>query len=324
MSKKPKILLLCHNRMAVPTLRYLWEEGLLAAVAVPDLYDFVQQPFLELAHQLQIPFISLNKNTYRQELEKLMGSIQPDAVFVISFPWLIPVSALPLCPYGFLNFHGGLLPEMRGSDPMFHCIRYGIRTTGITVHQMDDGMDTGPVILQSNIEIGPETTHGMLSAQIAFACEQASREIVTQVRTGEPLATTMQDEDKAVYLPKPAPGDTAINWETMTSTEIKALVNACNPQLKGATATCNNWNFGITHVTEINLTGDTGAIKPGTIIYANPQEGMIIYCSDGKGLRLDITYTEEGYLPGYRLTMFGLAPGIQLERPATGPVREMA
>lgn len=324
MSNKPKILLLCHNRMAIPTLRYLWEEGVLAAVAVPDLYDFVHQPFLELAHQLQLPFISLNKNSYRDEIEKMLSSIQPDAVFVISFPWLIPVSSLSECPYGFLNFHGGLLPEMRGSDPMFHCIRNGIDTTGVTVHQMDDGMDTGPVVSQNTIELGPDTTHGMLSAQIAFSCEQAARELLGQIRTGSLLTTTVQDEDKAVYLPKPAPEDAAINWDVMTAAEVKALVNACNPQLKGATANCNNWNFGITHVTEINLTGDTGNVKPGTIIYANHQEGMIIYCKDGKAVRLDIVYTEEGYFPGYRLTMFGLAPGIQLMSPANSTVPEMA
>lgn len=324
MSQQPKILLLCHNRMAIPTLRHLWDEGLLAAVAVPDLYDFVHQPFLELAHQLQVPFTSLNKATYREELEKLLVSLQPDAVFVISFPWLIPVSSMPSCRYGFLNFHGGLLPEMRGSDPMFHCIRNGIRTTGVTVHQVDDGMDTGPIVSQNKIETGPETTHGMLSAQIAFTCEQASRALIAQIRSGDPLPVTIQDEEKAVYLPKPVPEDTAINWETMTAAEIKALVNACNPQLKGATATFNSWNFGITHVTEINLTGDDGSIRPGTIIYANPQQGMIIYCKDGNAVRLDITYTEEGYLPGYRLTMFGLAPGIQLTNQATRPASEMA
>lgn len=324
MNTQPKILLLCHNRMAVPTLQYLHRETALVAMAVPDLHAFIHDPFRETAQQLGIPFISLKKNTYRNEIDNLISDYQPDAVFVISFPWLLPVSSLPQCPYGFINFHGGLLPEMRGSDPMFHCIRNSIHTTGLTVHQMDEGMDTGAIILHEKIEIGADTTHGMLSSQIAYACEKLSGEILAQIRTGQPLTGTPQDEALAVFLPKPVQEDTVINWSTMTAAQVKALVNACNPQLKGATAIYNNWKFGITHVTEINLTGDTGNITPGTILYADAEHGLILYCKDGKAVRIDIAYTEEGYLPGYRLAMFGLVPGVPLINIMSSPVGELA
>lgn len=323
MTRQPNILLICHNRMAIPALQYLHREQALAAVAVPDLYDFVHQPFLELAHQLNVPFTTLNKATYRQELKELMDRVRPDAVFVISFPWLIPVNALPQCPYGFLNFHGGLLPEMRGSDPMFHCIRNSIYTTGLTVHQINEGVDTGDIVLREAIEIGTETTHGMLSSQIAYACEKLATTLLAQIRTGQPLVTTPQDETKAAYIPKPVPEDTFINWDTMTAAQVKALVNACNPQLKGATTIYNNWKFGITHVTGIDLTGDTGQIRPGTILYNDPEKGLIIFCKDGKAVRLDITYTEEGYFPGYRLAMFGLNPGTTFMNLTPTPIGEL-
>ena len=319
MNTQPKILLICHNRIALPTLQYLHREKSLVAVAVPDLYHFVYEPFRETAQQLGIPFTPLKKNTYRNEIYNLISNHQPDAVMVISFPWLLPVSSLPQCPYGFINFHGGLLPEMRGSDPMFHCIRNGIQTTGLTVHQMDEDIDTGAILLQEKIEIGTETTHGMLSSQIAYTCEKLAGELLAQIRTGEPLKATPQDETQAVSLPKPVPEDTFINWSTMTAAQVKALVNACNPQLKGATTIYNNWKFGITHVTEINLTGDTGTITPGTILYNDPEKGLIIYCKDGKAVRIDIAYTEEGYLPGYRLAMFGLSPGTPFMNFATTP-----
>ncbi len=319
MTKRPNILLICHNRMAVPALQYLHREQVLATVAVPDLHDFVHQPFLELANQLQVPFVSLNKSTYRKELAALIERTQPDAVFVIAFPWMVPVNSLPQIPYGFLNFHGGLLPEMRGSDPMFYTLRSAIYQTGVTVHQMDEGMDTGAIVLREPIETSPDTTHGMLCSQIAYACEKLARALLDQILKGEPLNTQPQEEENAGYLPKPAAEDTFINWETMNAAEIKALVNACNPQLKGATAIFNNWKFGITHVTEINLTGDAALIKPGAVLYADPQQGMIVYAKDGKGLRLDVVYTEEGYFPGFRLTMFGIAAGMQLMSPAPVP-----
>lgn len=319
MMNKLQILLLCHNRIAIPALRYLHEEGVLAGIAVPDLYDFVHRPFIDLAAQLNVPVTSLSKGNYRYDLHGLMRTLKPDAVFVIAFPWILPVSMLPETKYGFLNFHGGLLPQMRGSDPMFECIRRGIHHTGVTVHRMDDGVDTGPIVLQQTLETGTETTNGMLGAQIAHVCEQLSRQLLEQIRTGAPLEVTAQDEEQANYWPKPTQDDTVINWNIMTSAEIKALVNACNPHLKGATTIFNGWPFGITHVTDINLTGDGGQILPGTILYADPQQGMIIYCKDGKALRLDIIFTEEGFFPGYKLAMFGLAPGMQLVSQSAAP-----
>jgi len=310
--RKPNILLLCNSRMAVPSLQYLQQDGFLAAIAVPDLHDFVHEPFRALAIDAAIPFTTLHKASYTTQVAQLLQVHQSDAVFVIGFPWKIPATLLGIPVHGFLNFHGGLLPEMRGRDPLFESIRQRKPQTGLTVHQMDAGLDTGPVIRREILELSPETTHGMLSSHIAFACEKVCREIVPMMADNMPLEATPQDETLAMYWPEPDKASLTIDWQTMDSLDIKALIKACNPLLKGALTRLEHWTFGITDVTDLNLDGDTSQLEPGRILYADPQQGLIIYCKDKRALRLDVVYTDEGYFPGYKLAQLGLRPGLLL------------
>jgi methionyl-tRNA formyltransferase len=79
---------------------------------------------------------------------------------------------------------------------------------------------------------------------------------------------------------------------------------------RGVPVIINNWRIGVCEVGEVNLEGDARNIKPGTIVAHDMQNGLIVYCCDGKGLKLEVVYTEEGYLPGYKLGFFGITVGM--------------
>lgn len=315
MNRNPGILLLCSSRIAVPVVKYLAGEQALCGLAVPDKHQEVVLQFRELAASLDLPLLVLSRSVFRDQLSVWLGALRPDAVMVIGFPWRIPVSVLPPVPYGFLNFHAGLLPEMRGPDPLFECIRRRLTRTGLTVHHMDDTFDHGPVILREELELSPEATHGFMGTQMAYKAEEASRQLLALMREGQALPAKPQDESQAAYWPRIRPSELCICWESMSSLEIKALVKACNPLLKGATAMINGWGLKVLEVSDTDLSGDAAALLPGMILYSDPQQGLIVYCSDGRGLRLEVVGTEEGMLPGYKLAYFGIGPGMRFSDP---------
>ncbi len=298
--------------MAYPAMMRLVAENALCGIATADNNPEVAALFAAQAQALDAAYCRLTAKTFKQQLSAWISETQPDVVFVMTFPWRIPASVYSLPRLGFLNFHYGLLPQMRGADPIFEAIRQQHTVAGTTVHVIDEGLDTGPIVAREEIPVNAEMTYGMLSAQCAYLGEKMCLAMVTDLKAGKPLATVAQDESQAKYWPKVGAEVLAIRWDDMDSTTIKALVKSCNPIAKGVPITINNWKIGLCEVMEVNLDGNTANIKPGTIIVNDVPNGLIVYCKDGKGLRLEVVYTEEGYFPGYKLSFFGINAGMIL------------
>ena len=310
MSKELNIALICNNRIALPLMHKLHEDGVLGAVAVTNKQADVTALFRAQAKERNIPFTVFKKKGFEEQLYDWVLEVRPDAVMVLTLPWKIPADVLAIPRLGFINYHFGLLPQMRGADPVFECIRRVIYETGATMHQIDANWDTGPIIMQEKVSFSPEMTYGMLSTQFAFIGAKMCGELVANLKNNIPITSTPQDEQMANYWPKIKEEELYINWETMDSATIKALTKACNPLAKGTPSFINNWAIGLCDVSEINLSGDASHIAPGTIIAMDPQNGLLVYCKDGKALKLDVVFTDEGYFPGYKLANFGLATGM--------------
>lgn len=306
-----KIAFLCSQQFALPVLQALAGKSAVAAIGLPDIKPDVVALFRQQANQLGLPVTIFSKQNLKEQMNNWLRDLQPEAVFVYSFPFRIPATLLRLPPSGFINFHGGLLPEMRGADPIFESIRRQKKVAGVTAHLMDAQFDTGPVIVRREVPLPPHFTYGMLSGQLAYLAAEMCVQLFGQLADNSLPEPTKQNESTATYYPRIDDQALRLNWNEENSTTLLALVNSCNPILPtGIPTVINGWMIGVCDATIVNITGDTSTYKPGTIVAADQQNGLLVLTCDRASLRLDVVYTREGYFPGYKLGGLGIAPGM--------------
>jgi methionyl-tRNA formyltransferase len=309
--EKIRVGLLCNNKMAMPTMQRLMGEGVLCSVATADTDAEVLQLFGMVCKDTGMPYLAIGRKTYKEQLGEWLLAEKPDVVMVMTFPWRITAELLAVPRLGFLNFHFGLLPEMRGADPIFESIRQRLPVVGATVHVMDEGLDTGPIVLREELPaLSPEFTYGMLSGQMALLGERMCAQVLALCGQGQAMAATRQDDSKAKYWPKVNEAAITIQWDTMDIGTIMALVRSCNPIGKGVPTTINGWKIGVVDVSEVALNGNASPILPGTIIALDAQHGLVVCGNGGRALKLEVVYTSEGVLPGYKLGFFGVQCGM--------------
>ncbi len=225
-------------------------------------------------------------------------------VLVKTFPWKISSIALKIPKYGFINFHYAPLPEFRGTNPLFWMIKDRVSEGGVTVHKMDENFDSGDILMIKKVPIYPDASFGMLIGQLAFV----GAELVIPLLNGliqNNLTFTKQDDESANWYPRPKADDLTIHWKTMDSWAVRALIKACNPWQKGAVTNFKGWNIGITDAS-LSFLNISDGVPAGTIVEIDEQKGLLVACCDGKVIRLEVIYTEEGYFPGYKMMQFGL------------------
>lgn len=307
-----KIAVLTGGRLGLPAIQRLIEQGRVSAIGLPANSEEAIRMCKPLAERHNIPVRIFTKKNLESQLNELQHTYAPAAVLVLTFPFRIPAAALTLPPHGFINIHYGLLPEMRGADPIFESIRMRRSHAGVTAHVMDADFDTGPIIMREEIQLPSHFTYGMLSAQLAYKGAEMCEQIVQKLEINGSLKSTPQDESKANYYGKMQARGIQLHWQSMDSSELLALINACNPASKtGVPAMVNGWTIGICCAAPIALSGDVSSYSPGDILVADAQNGLLVLAKDGIALKLEVVYTEEGYFPGYVLSVFGIGPGMR-------------
>lgn len=177
-----------------------------------------------LAHQLAI-YQPLN---FRDpETVDELRQLKPDVMVVIAYGLILPKAVLDVPQFGCINVHASLLPHWRGASPIQHAILHGDEQTGITVMQMDAGMDTGDMLMQAEYTIKPTETAGSLHDRLA------SLAVIPLLRTLEALAEQRvtpipQDNTKATYAPKINKQDALIDWN-QPAILIERQIRAFNP-----------------------------------------------------------------------------------------------
>jgi len=310
MPENLKIAMLCNSKMAFPTLHSLHAAGVLCSLATADTDREVVNMARETARQFNVPYCCFTKEGLERQMLTWLDETKPEAVFVVTFPWKISETVLNTPEFGFINFHYGLLPEMRGADPIFESIRNRKPFAGVTVYSMDGGWDTGSIIYREQIPLMPDFTYGMLSSHLSQMGEQLCRRLVSALKNGAFPESVAQDETKAQYWPRVGEDAITLNWNEMDAETIFAIVRSCNPITKGAPVALKGWKIGICDVSDVNLQGDASAIAPGTILAIDAQNGLIVCCKGGKAVRIEVIYTAEGIFPGHKLSFFGFAPGM--------------
>ncbi len=178
----------------------------------------------ETASRLGIP--TLKPATWRDEAAQLaMRDSAPDVMVVAAYGLLLPAAVLGIPRRGCINIHASVLPRWRGAAPVQRAILAGDLHTGISIMQMDAGLDTGPVLLAEEIPIGAADTAGMLTQALT---QVGARLVVDALRSLDSLRPVAQDSTRATYAPKVVKAEAAIDW-TQSNEAIERRIRAFNP-----------------------------------------------------------------------------------------------
>lgn len=301
-----KALILCNNPIALPGIREFLFYGKVAGMATPARNKEMQH----LLKDSGVPLLPVNRKNYREELASFIRTEQVNVCLLMTFPYIISKELLALPEKGFINFHFGLLPGCRGPQPILMHLLNNDREAGITVHKVDEGIDTGPIIMQERVLIEETDTYGTLQTKLAYLAAKQAANLLKILSFGTILPATPQDETKANYYEMPTAAALTIRWEEMTAAEIVRLVNACNPWNKGAGAHIGEWFIGIT---EAIIAGEAAndATAPGTIMHCDSENGLVVRTKDAKRLKISIVFTNEGFFSGSRMSLFGIEAGMR-------------
>ena len=152
-----------------------------------------------------------------------VSAARPEAMVVAAYGLLVPAALLKLPPRGCINVHASLLPRWRGAAPIQRALLAGDAVTGISIMQMDEGLDTGPVLLQETLAISPDDTAGSLHDKLAALGAQLLLRALAQPPSPQP-----QDESAATYAARITKGEAEIVWGRQAQ-EIERQVRAFDP-----------------------------------------------------------------------------------------------
>ncbi|MGQ9512385.1 methionyl-tRNA formyltransferase [Thermodesulfitimonas sp.] len=214
----------------------------------------------------------------------------PEAIVVVAYGKILPAAVLSLPPYGCINVHASLLPRYRGAAPIQRTIMNGERETGITTMLMDEGIDTGDILLQQRVAIGEEETFGSLYRRLAHLGAQVLLETLESLQAGT-LRRQPQDHAQATYAPPLTPEDELIVWDRPGEV-IRNQVRALDPK-PGARTYLEGQLLKIWRVKAIK--GDFPGV-PGQIIAIGPG-GITVRVADGAVVILELQVAGGRRLP---------------------------
>ncbi|HEX6548708.1 MAG TPA: methionyl-tRNA formyltransferase [Candidatus Dormibacteraeota bacterium] len=215
-----------------------------------------------------------------------IGRIQetaPEVGVVVAYGQIIPRAVLEIPPRGILNVHASLLPRHRGAAPVAASIMAGDRVTGVTIMQMDEQLDHGPILAQREIEIGPHENAAELADRLAHLGADLLVETLARLDQVEPQA---QDHEAATVAPKLARADGDLEWR-LPAVEIDRRVRAFQPW-PGVTLPVAG-----SRVKVLRGRPAPGSGEPGDVLEAGA-DGVVVAAGDG-AYRL-----EEVQVPGRR------------------------
>ena len=183
--------------------------------------------------------------------------LTPDVIVVVAYGQILPRDVLEIPRLACLNLHASLLPRWRGAAPVQAAIAAGDCETGITVMYMDEGLDTGDILLQRNVEILPNDTGGSLHDRLAQIAPETLLESLRLLAAGNALRVP-QENTRATYAPKLKREHGQIDWSE-SAEAIARKIRAYNPW-PGAFMKVGDQNLKIFSASVVDLNGQPGGI----------------------------------------------------------------
>jgi methionyl-tRNA formyltransferase len=203
------------------------------------------------------------------ESHERLRAARADVIVVAAYGVLLPPAVLSIPARGCLNIHASLLPRWRGAAPIARALLAGDAETGISIMRMDAGLDTGPVLLEAPLAIGPRESAGSLTQSLATL---GARTIVTALASLDSLRPRAQDSSRASYAAKISKAEAHIDW-TLPSADVDRRVRAFNPAPGAESLLAGE----VLKVWEAEPVPGTG--KPGEILRADTE--FVVACGEG-------------------------------------------
>ena len=285
-----RILFIGTGDIGLPTLRFVRESStheLVGVVTQPDKPVGREQrvrppPIKAELSATGIPILQPARIRNEDALAQIRG-LAPEVIVVMAYGQILPRALLEIPTIACLNLHASLLPRYRGAAPIQAAIVAGDSETGITVMYMDEGLDTGDILLQARLPILPDETGGSLHDRLAQLAPDALCEALDALAAGS-AARMPQDSSRATYAPKLTRENGRIDWQEPAEL-LARKVRAYNPW-PGALAEITESSGKTRHLKIFRATpSDKEVGTPGTICAPNESELLI---GTGRGsLRLE-------------------------------------
>ncbi|MCX7680400.1 MAG: methionyl-tRNA formyltransferase [Anaerolineae bacterium] len=286
MSQTPRIVFMGTPAFAVPTLMALADNyPVVGVVTQPDRpagrgQQLTPPAVKRAALERGLPLIQPPSLRDPQALAQLVAWA-PQLIVVASFGQILRREVLELPRYGCLNVHASLLPRWRGAAPIVAALLAGDEVTGVTIMQMDAGIDTGPILAQREEPIRPDDTQATLEARLALLGAQLLLEVLPAYLAGE-LKPRPQPDEGVTYTGVLRKEDGRIDW-SRPATELARQVRAYHPW-PGAFTTLRGQHLKILRATP--LPEWRGEERPGTLLLLD--NGATVAVATGEGaLRLE-------------------------------------
>jgi methionyl-tRNA formyltransferase len=210
-----------------------------------------------------------------------LHELQPEVLVVVAYGQILPKAVLDVAAHGAINVHGSLLPRWRGAAPIQWAIAAGDTETGVTTMQLDEGLDTGPILLAQTTAIGREETTADLSPRLAALGAGLLLTTLRGVADGT-LRPLPQDSSRATLAPLLKKEDGRIDW-TRSAQVLDCRVRGFHPW-PGAFALHEGRLVKVLRARPEGTVG-TGAAQPGTVLTVD-ETGIVVACGEDSRLRL--------------------------------------
>jgi methionyl-tRNA formyltransferase len=242
-------------------------------------YQLTPSPVQQWAEAHGIP-VRTPKSLKTPEEQAAFAALEADVAVVAAYGLLLPQPILDAPRWGCLNIHASLLPRWRGAAPIQRAIMAGDATTGITIMQMDAGLDTGPMLLRESLPILPDDTTATLHDRLAHCGGRLS---VAALERLPELTPEPQDSTLATYASKISKDDARLDWQCPADV-LERAVRAFAP-VPGAWCVVNGERLKVL-AARVEPQGRGAAAEggepPGTVLDA----GLLVACGGGTALRL--------------------------------------
>lgn len=250
---------------AIPTLKAL-ADAVSLVVTQPDRPSgrgmhlqpsLVKQVALELGIRVETP-----EKSRAPEFVELLEAVNADALVVASYGQILSQRVLDSAKYGGINLHGSILPKYRGAAPIQRCVLNGEPETGVSLMQMDKGMDTGDVIHIARTTIDPDETYGELQDRLSLIAADLAVEWMPQILAGE-YPRFPQDGEVATIAPKIEKAEAEISCDRSAFAEynrFRAFTPSPGAFLRTSLGTLRIWKAG--------FSSKSG--EPGSVLATSP------------------------------------------------------
>ena len=293
-----KILFMGTPDFAQESLKSIYDAGfeIIGVVTNPDkpkgrgmklAYLPVKEYALEKNLKIYQPIKIRNNTEFLDEIRALA----PDVICVVAYGKILPKEILEIPKLGCINVHGSLLPKYRGAAPIQWAVLNGDKTTGITTMYMNEGMDTGDMILKEEVEIGPEETTGDLWQKLSKIGGEILVKTLKLIEEGK--APREKQTEEATLAPMLNKEMALIDWENSDANKIHNLIRGLNP-IMGAYSYIDGkkikfWKSKVltkeeffSYKTEFEeYEAKFNNLVPGTILIADDKDGLYIKANGG-------------------------------------------